>query len=326
MTNGDDNGIPKIEPVADEICRPLWSVMIPTFNCARFLGRTLETVLEQDPGPESMQIEVVDHCSDADDPESVVTEVGRGRVDFYRRPKNEGPVANFNACIRRSRGRLVHILHGDDYVLPGFYREIERMFAMHKEAALLATRCFQVDKDGTILNVSPRICELETGGNCGRSLYYETPLQFPAVVIARRFYETNGGFLVEPAHVTDREMWLRAITSVGGVVSSQVLACYRVFNQNDTSRLKRTGENVLEMLQLGEILQTRHPDFSMRQARRFAASVALSQAEGFEAIGAAECAEANLDLWRRLTPWPERVFRAAARLSSKFRGREEWVS
>jgi hypothetical protein len=43
--------------------RLLWSVMIPTFHCARFLRQTLESVLSQDPGPDVMQIEVVDDCS-----------------------------------------------------------------------------------------------------------------------------------------------------------------------------------------------------------------------------------------------------------------------
>jgi glycosyltransferase involved in cell wall biosynthesis len=46
--------------------RPLWSVMIPTFRCARFLRRTLDSVLSQDPGQDVMQIEVVDDCSNND--------------------------------------------------------------------------------------------------------------------------------------------------------------------------------------------------------------------------------------------------------------------
>ena len=34
--------------------------MIPTFHCAQFLHQTLESVLSQDPGPDVMQIEVID--------------------------------------------------------------------------------------------------------------------------------------------------------------------------------------------------------------------------------------------------------------------------
>jgi cellulose synthase/poly-beta-1,6-N-acetylglucosamine synthase-like glycosyltransferase len=45
--------------------RPYWSVMIPTYNPrANYLEETLNKVLQQDPGPEQMQIEVVYDCSE----------------------------------------------------------------------------------------------------------------------------------------------------------------------------------------------------------------------------------------------------------------------
>src|SRR4029077_4427202 len=137
--------IPRIEPVPEGIARPLWSVMIPTYNSEEYLRKTLQSVMAQDRGPERMEIEVVDHCSTEGDPEALVKAVCGSRVAFYRRPKNEGAVANFNACIQRSRGRLIHILHSDDYVLPGFYAEIERLAELYADVALLATRCFFVD-------------------------------------------------------------------------------------------------------------------------------------------------------------------------------------
>jgi GT2 family glycosyltransferase len=298
---------PLIEPVPEGTCRPLWSVMIPTYNCAHYLRRTLESVLLQDPGPEQMQIEVVDHCSTEDDPESVVKEVSRGRVAFYRKPKNEGFVANFNTCIQRSRGRLVHILHADDYVLPGFYGEIERMHGVRPDFALFATRCFYVDEEGHIRDVSQRVRELESGSCKAESLYYETIVQAPGVVIARKFYELNGGFIPEAAHVTDRELWVRAVTAGGGILSPEVLACYRVSSQNDTARLKKSGENVLEIMRLNHLFQKRHRDFSTDRAQRQAASIALAQAEKFEVMGDFESALANRKIWRSLARRRDRL-------------------
>ena len=63
----------------DGVHRPTWSVMIPTYNCAALLRETLKGVLAQDPGPERMQIEVIDDASTKDDPEAVVREQGRPR-------------------------------------------------------------------------------------------------------------------------------------------------------------------------------------------------------------------------------------------------------
>src|SRR5206468_9339134 len=61
--------IPTIAPVAEEGTRPFWSVMIPTYNCGDYLRRTLQSVLAQDPGPDQMQIEVVDGSSTKHNPE-----------------------------------------------------------------------------------------------------------------------------------------------------------------------------------------------------------------------------------------------------------------
>ena len=60
------------------IQRTLWSVIIPTYNCAEFLKQTLQSVLAQDPGKALMKIIVVDDHSTKDDPEAVVKEFGQG--------------------------------------------------------------------------------------------------------------------------------------------------------------------------------------------------------------------------------------------------------
>ena len=116
-----------VPPLSAGVNRPKWSVMIPTYNCARFLGGTLESVLAQAEGSGGMQIEVVDDCS-VDDPENVVRQIGGGRVDFFRQSSNVGHIANFQTCLTRARGEIVHLLHGDDLVRPGFYEALQRGF------------------------------------------------------------------------------------------------------------------------------------------------------------------------------------------------------
>ena len=121
---------PQIHKLPDHVIRPRWSVMIPTYNCSRYLIDNLHSVLQQDPGPDHMQIEVVDDFSTDSDVEALVREVGKGRVGFYRQPMNVGSLRNFETCLNRAKGHYIHLLHGDDQVRPGFYSEIEKLFTM----------------------------------------------------------------------------------------------------------------------------------------------------------------------------------------------------
>ena len=299
--------IPLVEPVPEGIARPLWSVMIPTYNSGEYLRKTLQSVMAQDCGPERMEIEVVDHCSTEDDPEALVRAVCGSRVAFYRRPKNEGAVANFNACVQRSHGHLIHILHSDDYVLPGFYAEIERLAELYADVALLATRCFFVDESGIITGVTTRIPELEKGGRSVDTLYYATSMQFPGVVIRREFYEAHGGYMPSLVHTCDREMWTRAVSSQGGVISTNVLACYRTSVSNETAAVVRSGENVRDLLRLAEVFRKRYPRFSSCGARQIAAHTALSQARRFSALNDSDSAESNWRLWVENCSWQDRL-------------------
>jgi glycosyltransferase involved in cell wall biosynthesis len=244
---------PRIAPVPAGVKRPLWSVMIPTFNCARYLGRTLQSALEQDPGPERMQIEVVDDASTKDDPEAVVREIGRGRVRFYRKPKNAGATANFNTCIERSTGRLVHILHGDDWVGPEFYARFGAAFEESPRCAAVFSRAFIVDEQGKSLGLSLPVGSLSRESNDARELMLDNPLRAPAAVVRRRFYEEQGGFEPSLVHVADWEMWVRAVTRGRARMLDRALASYRLFAANDTGRLVQSADNYRDYLRLAEI-------------------------------------------------------------------------
>jgi len=301
---------PRIAPVPEGLQRPLWSVMIPTFNCAQYLRHTLVSVLDQDLGPEQMQIEVIDDCSTKDDPEAVVQELGRGRVIFHRKPKNAGAIANFNTCIERSRGTLVHILHGDDGVLPGFYATVAGMAADYPECALYATRCFFTDEQGHYTGLTQRLPELEAEpGTSATSFFSGNPLQFAGVAVRRSFYESNGGFLPQLVHTADWEMWAKAVSLGRGMVNPSVLAMYRVFAANDTGRLMRTAENLADAERLCVVLQARHPDIDVAEFRRVIFSQACSQEERFARLGDKEAVAANRAFRRARHTWSNLGFR-----------------
>jgi glycosyltransferase involved in cell wall biosynthesis len=236
-----------------------------------------------------MEIEVVDDCSTEDDPEAVVREMGKGRVKFHRKSQNAGVTANFNTCVQRSSGKLVHILHGDDYVLPGFYRAIEELAERHPAVSFFHSRALVVDEAGKTEGISPPIENLERPGNEVAPFFYANPFRTAGVVIRRAFYEQQGGFNPRFVHVADWDMWVRAILLGTGVCSNDTLATYRSFAGNDTARLVRTGTNLVDCLRLADHwVACGMPGFDLRSFRDMISSGAAIWAEVFRKAGDTE--------------------------------------
>src|SRR4051794_336364 len=121
MTTSATATLVTIAPLPEGTARPFWSVMIPAYMRVTYLAQTLASVLDQDPGEERMQIEVVDNGSPTAEIENLVRSIGRGRVTYFRQASNVGLVGNWNTCINRSRGHWIHILHDDDVAMSGYY-------------------------------------------------------------------------------------------------------------------------------------------------------------------------------------------------------------
>jgi len=309
---------PVIRPVAPGIKRPRWSVMIPTYNCARFLRETLETVLSQDINPEEMQIEVIDDCSTLDDPEAVVREFGQGRVSFHRKLTNAGAIHNFNTCIERSTGHYVHILHGDDFIKPDFYRTIEDRVEEHQEEIdLLIVRCLIVDEQGGLVSLSPRIKELESPSNDPSCMFMNNSVRTPGCVVRRSFYERHGGFLTPLVHTADWELWARATALGRGLFINEPLAAYRYFDGNDTGRLSRSGQNIIDHYRLAQVLTSYYLSFPRLRFMRGVVSSASAQADRFLALGDSTAFQANRlaanAIRRELPPDPRGLIRRFAR-------------
>lgn len=227
----------QILPVPAGVPRPLWSVLIPTYNCALYLKETLQSVLAQDPGPDKMEIIVVDGHSTKDDPGSVVAEHGRGRVRFVREAENLGRVRTYETGLKLSVGHIIHQLHGDDKVRPGFYVRIEQVLREHPQAMAAFCRSLYIDDNGKWLGMTG--VERYDDGIVQDFLEKEVisqRLQTPSMVLRREAYECLGGFDRRLNAHEDWEMWIRVACFHPVAFCNEVLAEYRVHQQSATRR------------------------------------------------------------------------------------------
>lgn len=246
--------------------------MIPVHNCADYLARALPEVLAQLGGREDAEIVVVDDASD-DDPAGVVERLGRGRVQYRPNPGHLGAIGTFNRAVTLSRGELVHLLHGDDAVLPGFYARLELALAdpsvdPSPVAALCRARDVDADDHPTHTTRSYR---QGTGvwADALESLVVSNRVRAPAIAVRRSAYERVGGYRTDLPHAADWDMWTRLAADGPVVFVDEVLACYRRHGASDTSSRVRTGANVRERVTaIGVVLGYVAPERRRRLGRR----------------------------------------------------------
>ena len=232
----------QLSPVIDGQKRPLWSVLIPCFNCADFLRSALSGVLNQDQGPECMEIIVVDDCSTTDDPAEVVRDIGKGRVRILRQSSNVGKVRNYETGLLASCGHLVHQLHGDDMVQPGFYQAMAAAFDAYPEAGAFFCESDYIDETGAITDRTGQ--ERPTTGileNWLLRIATTQRIQTPSMVVRRNVYEELGGFDRRLDCSEDWEMWIRIARHFPVGFCAEARAQYRTSPSNNSTRSILSG-------------------------------------------------------------------------------------
>jgi predicted O-linked N-acetylglucosamine transferase (SPINDLY family)/glycosyltransferase involved in cell wall biosynthesis/predicted O-methyltransferase YrrM/ubiquinone/menaquinone biosynthesis C-methylase UbiE len=279
---------PSIEPLKTDLKRPLFSVMIPTFNKVKYLEEMLKSVLNQGFNSEEIQIEVINDCPDSAvqaELEAIVNKVGKERVKFYRHPEqNIGQTAIFNLCLQRAQGYWIHLLHDDDFVLPGFYQSLRSGIDQDANIGAAFCRHFYVDENSRQRSLS--FLERETAGlleNWLEKIATSQRIQPSSIVVKRTTYERLGGFCKQAGSAADWEMWKRIAAYFPLWYEPQTLACYRLHSTSWTSRLLQTGGNILDTLKSIEMSQSYLPpekaESLSKQAREHYAFYALNTAK-----------------------------------------------
>lgn len=220
----------------DLVNRPLWTVLIPARNCGSYLQETVQSVLQQDRGVEQMEIIILDDCSDDPSEAQSWTAQTQGRVRVLRHETNVGKSANYQSGLEASRGHLIHVLHGDDFVGPGFYQTMEACFEQYPEAGAFFSESEYIDEQGEVIG---RTGQLQPTSGILESFaerqYVNQQVQTPSIVMRRTVYESVGGFDHRLTAFEDWEMWFRASLSFPVGFNANALAAYRVSSGNTST-------------------------------------------------------------------------------------------
>ncbi len=279
--------------------------MLPVRDPGPHLEMALSSVLDQWAGGEDAQVAVVDDGSREDITPRVRAADPRGRVEIHRFDRAIGISGNLNRAIGLARGHLVHLLHQDDFVLPGFYRHMQRAFERAPMVGMAFCRTRIVDRSGKRMKVTsgPCLWSGTVNGWLGK-IALRQRVQAPSAVVARSTYESVGGYREDLRLTLDWEMWVRIAARYPVWFEARTLAAFRRHKSSETERLRTDGmawPDVIEAIRLNALhcMSAGQPDASGASACWYARS-AMREALRLHAAGRVECARRTLNQCRAI--------------------------
>lgn len=187
---------------------PRVSVVIPTFNCERFIGRTVDSALRQT--YRDFEIIVVDDGS-TDGTQSVLAQYGE--AIHYIKQANQGASAARNEALSNATGEFIAYLDADDlWESEKLACQVEYLDS-NPSCGFVHTEVAVIDEQDSLLHA--RFNE-ETGrkvpqGRCLNDILQRSHIQTLTVLERRSAYERAGNFDLRLPVAQDYLHWIQVV-------------------------------------------------------------------------------------------------------------------
>lgn len=199
---------------------PLFSVVIPLYNKADTILRTLKSVQNQ--VFNDFELIVVDDGS-KDGGASVVEKFNSQFPVKLIRQSNQGVSAARNAGSRAARGRFIAYLDGDDEWRPEFLQEMKKIVDLHPEAQVMGSNYEFCGPH----SISSGLCRNRIDKvNIFREWVFRIPLNSSSMVVSKDAFSDVGGYDSTLHYFEDAEFLFRLGEKYNFFISRRILSRY----------------------------------------------------------------------------------------------------
>ena len=186
-----------------------FSVIIPLYNKAPYVQKTVESILEQTFG--DYELIIIDNGS-TDGSSEIVAGFTDPRIRIVRLEKNVGVSNARNKGVELSTAPYITFLDADDWWEPTFLEEMAGLIARHPDAGIYGTGYYIV-KNGKKCIAPIGVEETFIEGEINYCQVYAKTLCMPltsiTVAIPRAVFDETGGFKPHLKLGEDFDLWIR---------------------------------------------------------------------------------------------------------------------
>lgn len=188
---------------------PKISIIIPSFNKARFIAKTLDSIVSQKYS--NLEVIIQDGGSSDGTPDIIKKYAAKyPKTIRWESKKDKGQLDAINKGLNKVSGEILAFINADDVYEPNAFASVAAAYQKNLTALWFAGRGIVIDeKDREIAKLITRYKNLFLAINHKSLLLILNYLMQPSVFITRRAYETYGPFTGTPDFVTEYDLWLK---------------------------------------------------------------------------------------------------------------------
>lgn len=187
---------------------PLISVVLPTYNRAKYLKRTIDSILSQ-ATEYSYEIIVVDDAS-SDDTEDLIQKIDNERIQYFRLLKNSGGGKARNTGIANAKGKYVAFIDSDTTWHEGKIQQQIELLEKNDNYIGCYSRFVKISSRSS--KVLPN--EIPTPESAAGKILLDNFIDTPTSVVRTEFLNKTGGFDENLPRFQDWELFIR-LTQLG---------------------------------------------------------------------------------------------------------------
>jgi len=130
---------------------PLFSIITPSFNQAKYLRRTIESVLNQD----FTDFEYIIIDGGSTDGSQAIIQDYESRLSYWESMPDKGQTDAINKGFSRARGKYLAWLNSDDVYRPNALKEAADYLEQHPETGLVYGDCDFIDAQDQVIGHFP---------------------------------------------------------------------------------------------------------------------------------------------------------------------------
>lgn len=232
---------------------PLVSILIPTYNSAKYLQFALDSALSQS----YKKIEIIVHDdASTDGTKILLSKYHDPRLRIIHTTKNHGMIGGWNYIVSKAKGDYIKFLASDDLLEPNCVQDLVAAAIKYPRAAIITCQRKFIDDNSKVIKKMGFAKKDVVVDGLAHAHWILTTIREnligepTAVMYPRKIVKLAGAYDATFSQFADFEYWIRLLQFGDIVYVHKSLCSFRVHASSNTSKAILDGRFITEIFKL----------------------------------------------------------------------------